>query len=101
MQGFFDHVDHVWLVDRLRVRMDDRAFLKLIQTWLKAGVVEPEGHVVHPETGTPQGDTVSPVLANAYVHDALDLWFPKVVRAHGRGEAWLGCFADDWVCAFR
>jgi retron-type reverse transcriptase len=59
-------LDHTWLVDMRRVRIDDRAFLKLIQKWLKAGVLETDGHVVHPETGTPQGGTVSPVLANAY-----------------------------------
>jgi group II intron reverse transcriptase/maturase len=101
VQGFFDHLDHTWLLDMLRVRIDDRAFLKLIQKWLKAGVLEPDGQVVHPETGTPQGGTVSPVLANAYLHYALDLWFTKVVRAHCRGEALLCRFADDWVCAFR
>jgi hypothetical protein len=50
----------------LRVRIEDRAFLKLIQKWLKAGVLEPDGQGVHPETGTPQGGTLSPVLANAY-----------------------------------
>jgi RNA-directed DNA polymerase len=66
VKGFFDHLDHTWLVDMLRVRIDDRAFLTLIQRWLKAGVLEPDGQVVHPETGTPQGGTVSPVLANAY-----------------------------------
>ena len=87
VQGFFDHVDHTWLLDMLRVRIDDRAFLKLIQKWLKAGVLEPEGHVVHPETGTPQGGTSSPVLATAYGHDAGDLWSTKVVKAHGRGDA--------------
>jgi RNA-directed DNA polymerase len=101
VKGFFDHVDHSWRVDMLRVRIDDQAFLKLIQKWLKAGVLEPEGHVVHPETGTPQGGTISPVLANAYLHYALDLWFPKVVKAHCRGEALLCRYADDWVCAFR
>ena len=57
VKGFFDHLDHTWLVDMLRVRIDDRAFLKLIQKWLKAGVLETDGHVVHPETGTPQGGT--------------------------------------------
>jgi group II intron reverse transcriptase/maturase len=101
VKGFFDHLDHTWLLDMLRVRIDDRAFLRLIQKWLKAGVLEPDGHVVHPETGTPQGGTVSPVLANAYLHYALDLWFTKVVRAHCRGEALLCRYADDWVCAFR
>lgn len=101
VKGFFDHLDHTWLLDMLRVRIDDRAFLRLIQKWLKAGVLEPDGQVVHPETGTPQGGTVSPVLANAYLHYVLDLWFTKVVKAHCRGEALLCRYADDWVCAFR
>jgi group II intron reverse transcriptase/maturase len=101
IQGFFDHMDHAWLLDMLRVRIDDRAFLKLIRKWLKAGVLETDGQVIHPETGTPQGGTVSPVLANVYLHYALDLWFDKVVKAHCRGEALLCRYADDWVCAFR
>jgi len=94
-------MDHAWLLDMLRVRIDDRAFLKLIRKWLKAGVLETDGQVIHPETGTPQGGTVSPVLANVYLHYALDLWFDKVVKAHCRGEALLCRYADDWVCAFR
>ena len=101
VKGFFDHLDHTWLLDMLRVRIDDRAFLRLIRKWLKAGVLETDGHVVHPETGTPQGGTVSPVLANVYLHYALDLWFAKVVKAHCRGEALMCRYADDWVCAFR
>ena len=101
VKGFFDHLDHTWLEDMLRVRIDDRAFLRLIRKWLKAGILDTEGHVIHPETGTPQGGTVSPVLANAYLHYALDVWFAKVVKAHCRGEAMLCRYADDWVCAFR
>lgn len=101
VKGFFDHMDHAWLLDMLRVRIDDRAFLHLIRKWLKAGILETDGQVIHPETGTPQGGTVSPVLANVYLHYALDLWFDKVVKAHCRGEARLCRYADDWVCAFR
>jgi len=101
VKGFFDHLDHTWLLDMLRVRIDDRAFLRLIWKWLKAGVLEIDGNVVHPETGTPQGGTVSPVLANAYLHYAVDLWFTKVVKVHCRGEALMCRYADDWVCAFR
>jgi RNA-directed DNA polymerase len=101
VKGFFDHLDHTWLEDRLRVRIDDRAFLRLIRTWLKAGILDTEGHVIHPETGTPQGGTVSPVLAKAYLPYALDVWFAKGGKAHCRGEAMLGRDADDWVCAFR
>jgi len=64
-------------------------------------LLETDGQVIHPETGTPQGGTVSPVLAHGYLHYALDLWFDKVVKAHCRGEALLCRYADDWVCAFR
>jgi len=101
IKGFFDHIDHAWLLDMLRVRIDDRAFLNLIRKWLKAGILDTDGQVIHPETGTPQDGTVSPVLANVYLHDALDLWFDKVVKAHCRSEALLCRYADDWVCAFR
>ena len=101
IQGVFDHMDHAWLLDMLRIRIDDRAFLKLIRKWLQAGVLETDGQVIHPETGTPQGGTVSPVLAQGYLHYALDLWFDKVVKAHCRGEALLCRYADDWVGAFR
>jgi RNA-directed DNA polymerase len=85
----------------LRVRIDARAFLHLIGKWLKARILDTDGQVVHPETRTPQGGTASPVLANVYLHYALDLWFEKVVKPHGRGEALLCRYADDWVCAFR
>lgn len=57
--------------------------------------------VIDPETGTPQGGIVSPVLANVYLHYALDLWFERVVKPHCRGEALLCRYADDGVCAFR
>ena len=74
-------MDHTWLLAMLRVRIDDRALLHLIRTMAEGGVVETDGQVIHPETGTPQGGTVSPVLANVYLHYALDLWFDKVVKA--------------------
>lgn len=57
VQGFFEHMDHSWLLDMLHLRIDDRAFLHLIRQWLKAGIVDTDGQVVHPETGTPQGGT--------------------------------------------
>jgi group II intron reverse transcriptase/maturase len=101
IQGFFDHMDHPWLLDMLRLRIDDRALLHLIRKWLKARILDTDGQVVHPETGTPQGGTVSPVLANGYLHYALDRWLEKVVKPHCRGEALLCRYADDWVCAFR
>lgn len=101
VKGFFDHLDHDRLLAMLSVRIDDRAFLGLIRKWLKAGILEPEGHILHPEAGTPQGGLVSPVLANVYLHYVLDLWFEKVVKPRCQGEAMLCRYADDWVCAFR
>jgi group II intron reverse transcriptase/maturase len=100
IQGFFDHLSHDTILEMLRLRIDDQAFVNLIRKWLKAGILEPDGHVVHPDTGTPQGGSVSPVLANVYLHYALDLWFEKVVKPRC-GDALLCRYADDWVCAFR
>ena len=101
IKGFFNHMDHKWLLRMLKERIDDAAFLNLIQKWLKAGILDTDGKVIHPETGTPQGGIVSPVLANIYLHFALDLWFEKVVKAHCDGEALLMRYADDFICAFR
>jgi group II intron reverse transcriptase/maturase len=94
VKGFFDQLDHTRLLAMLRERIDDRAFLRLIRKWLKAGILETDGHVVHPETGSPQGGCISPVLANVYLHYALDAWFATVVKAHCRGEALLCRYAD-------
>jgi len=82
-------MDHTWLVDMWRERSDDRAFLHLLCTWRKAGMVDTDGQVVHPETGTPPGGTVSPVLATVSLHYALDIWFEQVVQPRCRGEARL------------
>lgn len=101
IRGFFDHMDHNWLLEMLEQRIDDRAFLGLIRKWLKAGILDTDGKVIHPETGTPQGGIVSPVLANVYLHYALDLWFERVVQRSCRGKAHLTRYADDWVCAFQ
>ena len=61
IKGFFDIIDHQQLLEMLALRMDDKPLLRLICTWLKAGVLETDGHVIHPATGTPQGGTVSPI----------------------------------------
>ncbi len=101
IQGFFDHIDHNWLMRMLEERIDDKPFLRLIGKWLKAGILETDGQVVHPVTGTPQGGIVSPVLANIYLHYALDLWFFVKVNPSCRGSAMIIRFADDFVCAFQ
>ncbi|MBC8493042.1 MAG: group II intron reverse transcriptase/maturase [Chloroflexi bacterium] len=101
IKSFFDNVGHEWMIRMLEERIDDRPFLRLIKKWLKAGVLDTDGKVIHPATGTPQGGIVSPILANVYLHYALDLWFHKVVRKYCRGEACLIRYADDFVCAFQ
>jgi RNA-directed DNA polymerase len=101
IKKFFDTIDHAWMVRMLAERIDDGALLRLIRKWLKAGVLDTDGTVLHPVTGTPQGGTVSPILANVFLHYALDLWFEKVVKQHCRGEACLIRYADDFVCAFE
>jgi RNA-directed DNA polymerase len=101
VKGFFDHMDHDWLLTMLKLRIDDRAFLGLIRKWLKAGVLETDGRVIHPDTGTPQGGVVSPILANVYLHYVVDLWFEKIVKTRSEGEALISRYADDLVCAFQ
>ena len=101
VKGFFTNMDHEWLLEMLRQRIDDKAFLNLICKWLKAGILETDGSVIHPDTGTPQGGSVSPVLANVYLHYALDLWFERVVKHLCQGDVLIARYADDWVCAFQ
>jgi group II intron reverse transcriptase/maturase len=101
IKGFFDNIDHDKLLNMLMRRIDDKPLLKLIRRWLKAGILDTDGQVLHPATGTPQGGIVSPILANIYLHYALDTWFDETVRAHCRGRAYLCRYADDFVCAFE
>jgi group II intron reverse transcriptase/maturase len=101
IQGFFDNLQHDWLIRMLEERIEDGAFLRLIKKWLTAGVLDTDGQVLHPATGSPQGGIVSPILANVYLHYALDVWFEKVVKPQCKGEACLIRYADDFVCAFE
>lgn len=100
IKGFFDHLRPEWLLKMLAVRIDDEALLELIRKWLRAGILEEDGRVEHPETGTPQGGIVSPVLANVYLHYVLDLWFERRVRRENHGQSRMFRYADDFVCAF-
>lgn len=101
IRSFFDRIDHAKLIELLELRIDDKPFLRLIRKWLKAGILEPDGTVHHPEEGSPQGGSVSPILANIYLHYALDVWFEQTVRARCRGAVYLCRYADDFVCAFQ
>jgi RNA-directed DNA polymerase len=101
IKGFFNNIDHDLLIKMLQQRINDNAFLRLITKWLKAGILEEDGKILHPIVGTPQGGVVSAILANIYLHYALDLWFEKVVKKHCRGMVYLCRFADDFVCLFE
>jgi retron-type reverse transcriptase len=86
MQGFFAHMDHDGLLEMRRWRSADRACLGLIWKWLKAGGLETDGRVIHPDTGVPQGGVVAPGVARVSLHEAWDRWCAPVVTPHGRGE---------------
>jgi group II intron reverse transcriptase/maturase len=101
IKGFFDTMDHDWVIRMLEERIDDRAFLGLIRKWLRAGILDTTGAILHPVTGTPQGGVISPVLSNVYLHYVLDLWFERVIKPQCRGEACLLRYADDYICAFE
>jgi RNA-directed DNA polymerase len=100
IRTFFDSMDHGVLRMLLEHRVRDRSLLRLIAKWLHAGVLE-EGVVYHPATGTPQGGVISPMLANVYLHYALDLWAEKVMRPKLKGEFYMVRYADDVVFAFQ
>jgi group II intron reverse transcriptase/maturase len=101
IKGFFDNLSHEWLVQMLAERIDDQPILRLIKKWLKAGVLDTNGKVLRPEGGTPQGGIISPILANVYLHYALDLWFERVFQRSSKGKAFLHRYADDFVCGFE
>lgn len=100
IESFFDSVDHDKLRAVLSQRVRDGVFTRLVGKWLKAGVME-GGEIRHPETGTPQGGVISPLLANVYLHEVLDTWWEREVRPRLRGRAALVRYADDFVMVFE
>jgi len=99
IRKFFDTLDQAQLRELLTQRVRDGVLLRLIGKWLKAGVQE-DGSLTFPETGTPQGGVVSPLLANVYLHYVLDVWFEREVKPRLRGRAFLIRYADDFVMGF-
>jgi group II intron reverse transcriptase/maturase len=99
IQGFFDAIDHGHLRELLRQRVVDGVVTRLIGKWLRAGVME-EGVVLHPESGSPQGGVISPLLANIYLHGVLDTWWATDVLPRLRGRAFMVRYADDFVMVF-
>lgn len=100
VRDFFGTVSHSWLVRFMEYRIGDERILRLIRKWLKAGVLE-EGVVTESEMGTPQGATVSPLLANAYLHYVFDLWAQQWRKRHATGDMIIVRYADDAVLGFE
>ena len=100
IKGFFDNVDHDWLMKFLEHDIQDKNFLRYIKRFLIAGIMEGT-ELMDSDRGTPQGGLISPVLANVYLHYVLDLWFEKAVKPKLRGEAYYVRYADDFLILFQ
>lgn len=100
IKGFFDNVDHEWLIRFLEHDIADRKFIGIVRKFLEAGIME-NGKYLDSERGTPQGNGASPVLANIYLHYVLDIWFEVRVKRQCKGEAYLVRYCDDFVACFQ
>ena len=99
IQDFFGSLDHTHLRNFLDQRIRDGVLRRAIDKWLAAGVLE-DGRIHHPESGSPQGGVVSPILSQIFLHEVLDVWFEDIVKPRLRGPAFLVRYADDAVLAF-
>ncbi|HZK37602.1 MAG TPA: group II intron reverse transcriptase/maturase [Clostridia bacterium] len=100
IKGFFDNIDHEWMMKFIEHRIEDKNLRRLISRFLKAGITEAGIRYDTPQ-GTPQGGVCSPILANIYLHYTLDLWFDKIVRKHCKGDAYMVRYADDSIFCFQ
>jgi RNA-directed DNA polymerase len=100
VKGFFDNVEHTHMIRFLEHRIGDKRLIRLLHRFLKAGIME-DGAFTASDSGTPQGGLVSPVLANIYLHYALDWWFEGRFAKSCRGAAKLVRYADDFVVCFQ
>ena len=99
IRSFFDTVSQEWLIRFVEHRIGDRRIIRLIRKWLKAGVLE-DGIVAVSDEGTGQGAVISPLLANIYLHYALDLWAMRWRRREAAGDMIIVRYADDLHAAF-
>jgi RNA-directed DNA polymerase len=97
---FFDTIEHGWLVKFIEHRVADTRVVRLIKKWLHAGVLE-DGRITQSELGTVQGGSISPLLANIYLHYVFDLWVEQWRGRHARGDVIAVRYADDWVAGFQ
>jgi RNA-directed DNA polymerase len=100
IKAYFDAIPHALLQEIVRKRVNDGNIIRLIGKWLHTGVAD-LGRIYHPETGTPQGGVISPLLANIYLHEVLDKWFEQEVKPRLKGSAFLVRYADDFVIGFE
>jgi len=100
IRSFFDEISQQWLVRFLEHRIGDRRIIRLIQKWLKAGILE-DGIVTVSERGTGQGAVISPLLANVYLHYVLDLWAERWRRREATGDMIIVRYADDYIVGFE
>ena len=100
IKGFFDNVDHEWMMKFLEHRIADKNLLRVLSRMLKAGIVC-EGNKYATPLGTPQGGVISPILANIYLHYVIDIWFDKIVRKRCLGSAFMVRYADDIIFTFQ
>ena len=100
IKGFFDNVDHKWLMKFLEHDINDKVFLRYINRFLISGYME-DMKYYETDKGTPQGGLISPILANVYLHYVLDLFFEKYIKPKLKGEAYLVRYADDFIIMFQ
>jgi len=100
IRSYFDSIVRSALAEMIEKRVNDGSVLRLIQKWIKVGVIE-DGKLLVSETGTGQGQPISPLLANIYLHYILDEWFEEVVKPRLKGEAHEIRFADDAILCFQ
>ena len=100
IKGFFDHIDHEWMIKFIEYNIKDPNIIGLIKKYLKAGIMD-KGKYVATEEGSAQGNIISPVLANIYMHFVLVLWYKEVIEKRAEGENFLVVYADDFIAGFQ